>query len=189
LIDYPPGLPCWAPGAADYLESILTGEENAVEWGGGASTVWLATKVKRILVIEHDPKWVVWIEDRVSSDVVTVACYPYKSKGYIEAVAIVCLMSTCYKTDKINLWLIDGYRRIDCLALVEKQVRPGDIVVLDDALDYAEHLLDGPWKIKRFAQPHPHTGIPINHKKYGHLRNTVRKVHADTKETWVCLTA
>jgi hypothetical protein len=86
-----------------------------------------------------------------------------------------------------NLWLIDGYRRIDCLNLICKKVDYGDIVVLDDALDYGEFLLQQrSWTIKRFAQPHPHKGIPINHKKYGHFRNTVRKIHADTKETWVC---
>jgi hypothetical protein len=188
MIDYPEGLPCWAPGAANYLESILTGEEFAWEWGGGASSVWLAPKVREIMVMEHDPKWELYIYENRDDDqwMGIVIVRPWQSPEYVDAA----------KPDpdrpwdpRTNLWLIDGFRRIDCLALVEKQVRPGDIVVLDDALDYAEHLLDGPWKIKRFAQPHPHAGIPINHKKYGHRLNTVRKVHADTKETWVCLTA
>ena len=183
--DYPEGMPCWAPGAAEYLESLLTGDEVAFEWGGGASSVWLAPKVKEITVMEHDHEWESFIyanrDEETWEGIVIVR--PWDLEEYVEAA----------RPDPVrpwlprpNLWLIDGYRRIDCLALVEEEVGRGHLVVLDDALDYAEHLLTGRWKIRRFAMPHPHAGIPINHKKYGRHRNTVRKVHADTKETWVC---
>lgn len=167
--------PLWAPGAADYLASLLTGDEVGFEWGGGASSIWLAPQIKRLMVMETDPTWAdvvmngtgdncgVWVRDFNDPD------YIYRGRE--------CL-------PRPNLWLIDGYRRIDCLAAVEMRAQEGDIVVLDDAIDYAEHKL-GAHVIDRFAQPHPHAGIPINHKKYGHLRNTVRQVHADTKETWI----
>lgn len=181
MIDHPEGMPCWAPGAAERLAELLTGKEMAWEWGGGASTIWLADKVRRLDVIEHDPRWVKWIKDRLDSTVsrrvhaIDVHEIHWEKPNYTKVV----------RFDKPMLWLIDGYRRIDCMAVVEKNARGGDIVVLDDALDYAEHLLDGDWEIMRFEMPHPHAGIPINHKKYGAYRNTVRKVHADTKETWV----
>jgi hypothetical protein len=177
VIDYPEGLPCWAPGAADYLASLLTGKENAWEWGGGQSTVWLQDKVRHIEVIETDPKWGKWIKNRTSLGKVVVRLIDMNDPSYLEPFLYMARM----------LWLIDGFRRIDCLAVVEQHAEEGNIVVLDDALDYAEHLLDKVefGRIKRFAQPHPHAGIPINHKKYGWMRNTVRKVHADTKETWV----
>jgi hypothetical protein len=174
-VGYPEGMPCWAPGAADYLASILTGKENAWEWGGGQSTVWLQDKVRHIDVVETLAKWRKWIKERTSSLRVSVLRREILYPNYPTANLYMGPM----------LFLIDGYRRIDCLEFVKRYAQDGNIVVLDDALDYAEHLLDGPHKIRRFAQPHPHAGIPINHKKYGHLRNTVRKVHADTKETWV----
>ncbi|HEX9640773.1 MAG TPA: hypothetical protein VGB13_05620, partial [Candidatus Krumholzibacteria bacterium] len=144
VIEYPEGMPCWAPGAADYLASILTGREACNEWGGGASTVWLANKVAYIYVLETDPKWGKWIEDR-TRDHVCVHYMKVSDPKYLYPVISSLPM----------VYLIDGYRRIDCLAVVEKSASPGDIVVLDDALDYAEHLLDGPHKIRRFAQPHP----------------------------------
>lgn len=179
MIDYPEGMPCWAPGAADHLAELLTGKEMAWEWGGGASTVWLSPKVQHIDVVETDPAWGKRIKDRTTAEKVTVRLHGMNDPAYLQPNLYMAPM----------LWLIDGYRRIDCLAVVEKRAQEGDIVVLDDALDYAEHLLDKVefGLIQRFAQPHPHAGIPINHTKYGHLRNTVRKVHADTKETWVWL--
>jgi predicted O-methyltransferase YrrM len=169
------GKPCWAPGAAEYLESLLTGEEVAFEWGGGASTVWLAERVRSITTMETDEKWARWIRDRCAANVARVL--DFQDDHYLDHQDFIL--------EHIDLWVIDGYRRIDCLEKVEELVQPGDIVVMDDALDYAEHM-EAKWtRVKRFAQPHPHAGIPINHAKYGALRNTVRKVHADTKETWV----
>jgi hypothetical protein len=177
VIDYPADKPCWAPGAAEYLESLLTGEERAREWGGGASTIWLADKVKFISVIEDDPKWIKVIEAETDHRVVQVLHRSRNAPDYTHC------------GPNFNLWLIDGYRRIDCLKVVDNLKKSGDIVVADDALDYCEHVLsdgDFTWgTLKRFAQPHPHAGIPINPAKYSHLRNTVRKVHADTTDTWV----
>jgi hypothetical protein len=179
VIEYPEGMPCWAPGAADYLEGKLQPYHNVWEWGGGASSRWLAERVRRLKVIETDGEWAEKIFDATKGlECLTEVCViEMNDTKYLE-VPKIALGSP-------DVWLIDGFRRIDCLAQLEKFATHDCIVVLDDALDYAEHLLDGPHKIRRFAQPHPHAGIPINHKKYGHLRNTVRKVHADTKETWV----
>ncbi len=175
MIDYPKGMPCWAPGAAIFLDTLLSKDMVAREWGGGQSTVWLAERVKFVSVIEDSLKWASWIEQRTVRDTVQVLVRDPYVPDYTQC------------GPDFNLYLIDGYNRIDCMEKVQQIALRGDIVVCDDALDYAEHMLPlmGEGEIHRFAQPHPHAGIPINHKKYGHLRNTVRKVHADTKETWI----
>jgi predicted O-methyltransferase YrrM len=175
------GKPCWAPGAAEYLESLLTGEEVAFEWGSGESTRWLASRVREVVSVETDQEWFErvtgWLKDQPHVEVIHTHI---RSTNYLNNIK---LRSKFRKeTDRV-VWLIDGYRRIDCLELVEKLVRPGDIVVCDDSADY----LDGraPSHAKTFSQPHPHAGIPINHAKYGALRNTLLKVHHDTKDTTI----
>lgn len=170
--------PHWAPGAADYLASILTGEEVAIEWGGGGSTPWLLPKVKYLHTIESDPDWAERISILVGdAENFTLHVHPHEYDEYV----------TC-SGESSNwgnvLWLIDGYNRIGCLELVMNVKDPGDIIVLDDALDYAEHLLPND-KIKRFTQPHPYAGKPVNQDKKKRWRNTVHDVHTDTKETWV----
>ena len=177
---YPPGLPCWAPGAADHLASILTGTECAIEWGGGASSIWLAPKVRELNTVEHDPVWANKIREGCAEHKhVHVHSIPVGDE-YVE------FMSGEPEPRKI-VWLIDGYRRIDCLAYVEDWADAGDIVVCDDALDYAEHLLvpDLVDDIKRFAMPHPYAGTPIDQARHKKDRNTVRTHHAMTKETWI----
>ena len=180
MIDYPEGEPCWAPGAADYLASILTGTEVGWEWGGGASSVWLVSKIDELHVVESDPKWAHQI--LVSTDheegICTVHQHPLDSPHYIDVVEVAGVIP--------NLWLIDGYCRIDCLELVERKARTGDIVVCDDALDYAEHLLSyQSLDIRRFDMPHPHAGEKITNPKHKVWRNTVRTHAPETKETWI----
>lgn len=176
MIDYPEGLPCWAPGAADRLAEMLTGDEVGLEWGGGASSVWLAQQVQHLHVIEHDPKWVDWIRARVHGSRVMVHEAPWQGAYYVEVPRLIA--------PRPSLWLIDGFRRIDCLIEVRKMARSGDIVVLDDALDYGAALMDAV-PIERFQMPHPYAGTPITSPKHKEWRNTELKAHPLTKETWL----
>lgn len=182
MIDYPEGEPCWAPGAADYLASILTGDEVALEWGGGASSVWLADRVKVLNTVENDLKWAQWVREKAARSKVNILYIKnIQSEFYVDPFA-----EPEFGLGHINLWLIDGFRRIDCLELVERKVRSGDIVVADDALDYAEHLLSyQSLDIHRFAMPHPHAGIPCQSRRNKLDRNTVRTHAPETKETWI----
>jgi len=168
-------VPHWAPGAADYLAGLLTGGEVAVEWGGGGSSPWLVSRVKHLHTIESNPRWAekisIWVGD---AENFTLHEHPQKSSEYVE-----CLFGTI--ATEPYVWLIDGYNRIDCLAYVLENSREGDIIVLDDAMDYAQHLLPDP-KIHRFKQPHPYAGTLIRTPPY---RNTVLTHHAATKETWL----
>lgn len=201
MTDYPEGMPCWATGAAEFLETLLNGREMAIEWGGGASSVWLVDRVRYVFVIEHDPEWVRWIEERMPKEgnryeIVSIS---FEDDRYVnwpkEHAALAEAMRADMKRRNPEsgfararrVWLVDGYRRIDVIKVVVEMAEKGDIVVLDDAMDYAEHLLDGPWKIERFKIPHPHAGVPLTSSKHKVWRNSVRKTHALYKETWVCV--
>ena len=178
---YPPGYPCWAPGASSYLEEVISGEEVAVEWGGGASSIWLAPKVAYLHTIEHSADWA----ERIVAGLTGIANFMLHSHPYLSEDYVDCVDQFSYG-GLPTLWLIDGYRRIDCLAKVMEKSTDGDLVVMDDALDYAEHLLSRHQRhIKRFAMKHPYAGTPIDVKRHKKQRNTVRTHHALTKETWV----
>lgn len=176
--DYPEGMPCWAPGAAEHLAELLTGKEIGWEWGGGASSVWLAPQIAHLHVVEHTNEWCNFVIQRTKTHHCTVHLHSFDSPHYLDVVELV--------DPRPTLWLIDGYHRIDCLALVERKAKTGDLVVADDALDYAEHLLEyRSLEIERFAMPHPHAGIPCVSAKNSYHRNT-RRTHApETKETWI----
>lgn len=178
--DYPEGMPCWAPGAAPYLARKLTGEEVAFEWGGGASSIWLAPKIRYLYVMETSLEWAERIIEGTEGKHCGVWVREFESGDYLLKAQHVASGS-----EPPTMWLIDGFRRIDCLALVRELVSPGDLVVLDDALDYAEDVLTGHWTIERFAMEHPHAGKLCKSAYNDRLRNTVRTHAPETKETWV----
>lgn len=181
MIDYPEGLPCWAPGAADYLASILTRTECAVEWGGGASSAWLAPKVAHLHVVEHDLDWVERIAAATDEfNNVTIHHHPFADPLYLNPLV------NLERAPVPHVWLIDGYRRIDCLRFVESKAKPGDLIVCDDALDYAEHILSFRLvDVHRFDMPHPHAREKLTSPKHKVWRNSVRTYAPMTKETWI----
>lgn len=176
--NYPIDMPCWAPGAADYLASILKGTEDGWEWGGGASSIWLAWQVDSLTVMETDAKWAHKILIGAGEAVCQVWTKDFNDPEYL-ALALTA-------KPRPNLWLIDGYRRIDCLRLVESNAKTGDLVVCDDALDYAEHILSfRSVDVHRFDMPHPHAGEKLTSPKHKVWRNSVRTYAPNTKETWI----
>lgn len=177
---YPEGLPCWAPGAAAHLASILTGFEIAIEWGGGQSSPWLVGKVRHLHTIEHSADWAEKIRNWVGNAYnFTLHSHPYLSDDYVD-----CVDEIDY-AGLPTLWLIDGYRRIDCLERVLSKATPDDIIVCDDALDYATGMKGAGRDIHSFEMPHPHAGLPCVSVKNTRDRNTVRKTAPATKETWI----
>ena len=132
---YPPGLPCWAPGAADYLASMLAGTEIVFEWGSGASSMWLAPQVLRLHVVEHDSGWAHKVAEQCAEfGNVNVHLRPFSDPLYVNALA------NLERAPQPHVWLIDGYQRIKCLAYVLERAEFDDIIACDDALDYWERV-------------------------------------------------
>lgn len=52
-------VPWWTFEAADEVAAFLAGRPGArvLEWGSGASTVWLSQRAGSVVSIEHDPRW------------------------------------------------------------------------------------------------------------------------------------
>lgn len=181
MIDYPQGLPCWAPGAAGYLSRLLTKKEHvAIEYGGGHSSPWLYPQVKHLHTIEHNADWAESICKWIGAEAenFTLHQHPFTHKNYIE-----CCDHLCIGGDRI-LWLIDGFYRIKTLAYVLSNARKGDIILCDDALDY---LHTPPDDAKTFSQKHPYAGTPTaahHRRRHG---NTENLKHPMTKDTtiWV----
>ena len=59
----------------------------------------------------------------------------------------------------------------------------GNVIVLDDALDYV-----GGWSpegVKVFSMPHPLAGKKVTRNLWGNTHLKVGDLHHETKETWV----
>ena len=133
MIQYDPtrAVPNWAPGAADHLESLLRLDDVCFEWGGGQSTSWLAQRVPHgmVITVEHSLEWLKRTVEMTSSLTNGHMIWSPKDKlRYVNAVDIA----------KPTVFLVDGYLRPECLKKVIQIYKHGDIIVLDDALDYTD---------------------------------------------------
>lgn len=50
-------LPFYHPEAVEFLDSIIKPYWKILETGAGSSTIWLASKAKKVITYEHSPLW------------------------------------------------------------------------------------------------------------------------------------
>lgn len=119
--------PCFMPGAAEFLNSILHKDMTVFEWGSGASTRWFADRVGFIYSVEHQRKWFTKTVEMLAK------CHNFKLnfqqicpiKDYVESV---------HKTgiDKFDLIIIDGRHRVECLKEALKRIKLKGFIIFDD---------------------------------------------------------
>ncbi len=51
--------PWWNVAATTYVDRFLASRRDAkiLEWGAGASSIWLARRAKEVISVEHDMSW------------------------------------------------------------------------------------------------------------------------------------
>src|ERR1700689_5131112 len=52
-----PDEPCLNPTANRILETLLVPTDGGLEWGSGKSTAWIASRIRHLTSMEHDPGW------------------------------------------------------------------------------------------------------------------------------------
>jgi predicted O-methyltransferase YrrM len=123
----------WLTEAAIYfLDSWLRPSDAGVEWGSGRSTIWLAERVGSLFSIEHDEQWSQRVRDMLmEKGLQSKVQYIYKplDETYEDAIRTI--------SDKsLDFALIDGRRRLSCTRTIIPKIRPGGILILDNAERY-----------------------------------------------------
>lgn len=159
-------VPWWTYSVIDYLKSYLETCKhpiNVFEWGSGASTIWLAKRVDKVITIEHDPKWHAIIRPFLSPypHVHSILKEPdrllvdgtFESskvpganfKPYVEAIHPY--------SDKFDIIVIDGRARSACLQVCLPYLKNDGIIVFDNSNRH------------EYQQAFDHSGLIINRYK------------------------
>jgi len=121
-----PGAPWVTQAAVEFLKTHLRPEMRGFEWGSGRSTIWLASRVSRMVSVEHNPDWYRMILPKIAGrnvDYRLVAGPGYASQ--IEE----------FPEEYFDFVLVDGEQRGTCLRAAASKIRQGGFLVLDNA-DY-----------------------------------------------------
>jgi SAM-dependent methyltransferase len=127
----------WLAGPANsILESFLTKRDVGLEFGSGRSTLWLAEKVSALTSVEHDPVW----HKKVSKELelrklANVNCFFVEKDvedGKGQEAAYVRITEKFPKSS-FDFILVDGAYRDSCALASLELLRPGGILIIDDA--------------------------------------------------------
>lgn len=139
-----------------FIEKKLQDSFTVFEFGSGNSTLWLQSRVKKVVSIEHDLDWF----EKVSKEVVSFKNINYSFKG---------LDTSDYEDyilefhSEFDIVIIDGRKRVNCAKNCLTALKEGGIIIWDntDRKQYREgidYLLNNGFKKIDFQ------GIgPLNH--------------------------
>jgi predicted O-methyltransferase YrrM len=128
--------PWLTPAAIAMLGSLLRREDIGVEFGSGRSTVWFAMRVAALTSVEHDQQWyeavAVKLKDRGLGNVDYILApgdQPLE-RGGESAYARTALT---FPDGGIDFALVDGHYRDYSAKLILAKLRPGGILIIDNA--------------------------------------------------------
>jgi len=136
-----------AVGATRFLESIITKDFEILELGSGSSTLWFASRAKKIISYEHNETWYQLVIDEIKNRGITNVDIRYDPNYPKEGIKNI--------KDNFNIILIDGRGRVRNLMITYKLLKPRGYFILDDSQrdKYKEgikFLDDLGWKRKDF---------------------------------------
>lgn len=174
------GLPWITFPVIDWLNGYLNKRSRVFEWGSGGSTVFLTSRAREIVSIEHDAKWYKDVKAKLKLDHVHNCDYrlvkpqttPRKKQWdripgqykTVDAQTIknhfhdYCAQINEFPEAYFDLVIVDGRARSSCVYHAMTKVKPGGWILLDNSEreDYRPGIkaLRG-WKRKDFYGPVP----------------------------------
>lgn len=133
-----PDAPWLAPTAIELLESYLKPADVGFEWGSGRSTVWFARRVGKLTSVEDHQKWHALVTERLAASGVAAKVdyrfIPCEHKEVDEPSAHPYADASREVPDgSLDFALVDGNIRATCMKAVTAKIKPGGLLILDNA--------------------------------------------------------
>lgn len=138
----------WAPwltaAAITALQDMLKPNDIGIEFGSGRSTIWLARRVRFLHSIEHVPEWYDRVQNELERAQLTEKVHYQLSPAsrhlgdddllpedhpYVKSIVEM-------PDDRFDFALVDGITRLTCVRLSMRKLKPGGLLILDNANRY-----------------------------------------------------
>ena len=117
----------WLGGAVTrFLDAELPRAGSGWEWGSGRSTPWFARRLNRLVSVEGDLAWHGRVGARLAQlEIRNVELRLLGDPEYVTAI-------DAEPDGSLDLVLVDGDHRHDCVRHALSKVRPGGLLVVDN---------------------------------------------------------
>jgi hypothetical protein len=129
-------VPWWPGGVIRAIEAEIRPDWQVLEFGSGRSTVWLARHAGHVTAIEDHAEWYRRITGELLSGGIANVDYRFASDPAKYA------NPEGFSPHSLDLVIVDGSVRSDCIRTALGLVKPGGLVYLDDS-DKDMTLADG----------------------------------------------
>jgi len=126
--------------AIEILEERLKPTDVGLEWGAGRSTVWFAQRVAHLTSIEHNDSWYNRVKNVLSDECiqnVELLFAPLEAKGQEQSEYI--RVAAGQPKASLDFILVDGRLRDKCTEVALQLLKPGGMLIIDDAARYIQH--------------------------------------------------
>ena len=146
-----PAAPWITRQACELLDQWLKPLYVGIEWGSGRSTLWFARRVAHLTSIEHDATWY----DRVQAELdrQDVRNVEYRLASINAADAGSYVDAGRGPVESLDFALVDGKLRDACTRVAMDRLRPGGLLVLDNAEQFIPHRSHSPSALQRTKAP------------------------------------
>ena len=172
-------LPAFALQIISFLDLYITKEMNVFEWGSGGSTLFFASRAKQTTSIEHLKEWHKVTADALAYSGINGKC----DLRFVSRDLLKSLDSDSFKSSQATLKhvsfknyvtaidefedsffdvvLVDGRARAACIKRAIPKIKPGGLLVVDDAgRDAYQHALKLPdWHRSDAFGPIPYMSL------------------------------
>jgi hypothetical protein len=130
-------VPWWPYDAVAWVAEQLPLGARVFEYGGGGSTLWLEDRGAIVTVVDHDDVWFRHLNEAVMASTrvmhressptgkITSDVDPGFFDGYVAAI-------NSEFDDSLDLVVVDGRARVECVRKAMRKVKPGGLLLLDD---------------------------------------------------------
>lgn len=125
-------VPWFTYPAIDFLVKRIHPDMTVFEYGCGGSTLWWASRVKKVISVEHDKSWYDKISRHIPANVSLIYADLEIDGAYSEKAA--------EYGQEFNIIVIDGRDRVNCALKSLKALKPDGVIIWDnsDRKDYEE---------------------------------------------------
>ena len=117
-------IPWIAYGAIRFLSRRIRPEFSVFEYGMGASTLWWASRVARLVACEHDEAWLAELRPQLPAGIELIRRDLECGGNYSRTVADY--------PNAFDIVVIDGRDRVNCARHAVTGLKPAGVIVWDD---------------------------------------------------------